>query len=66
MASSVTGTAARGKRSWIAARPAPSSTERPRMMSGVARSVLRSARPAVVVVMKVLSRPPIAVGEVKG
>ena len=36
------------------------------MMSGVARSVLRSASPAVVVVMKVLSRPPTGVGEVNG
>ena len=46
--------------------PLPSSMKRARSTSGVARSVERRARPAVVSVMNDLSHPPTRVGSSKG
>ena len=51
-----------GSRRQRAETPLPSSMAMPRSTSGVARSVERMARPAVVSVMKRLSTPPTGVG----
>ncbi len=54
------------KRDHSAVRPLASNMKSASSTSGVARSVERSARPAVVSVMKDLSSRPITVGWVKG